>query len=117
LLQWRENIDDFDHMIDQLFGEATFEPDGMGGRMHHPCISSAWVNRMRLSITQAQYHAFAKLIATECAKLCKQNGEDVHNGDVFTSEPHMQLAYDRSWGAGSYECAELIRKQFEVDNK
>jgi hypothetical protein len=72
---------------------------------------------MGLSITQAQYHAFAKLIATECAKLCKQNGEDVHNGDVFTSEPHRQLAYDRSWGAGSYECAELIRKQFEVDNK
>jgi hypothetical protein len=116
LPQWRENIDDFDHMIDKLFGEATFETDCMGGRMHHLCIQVRG-EPLRLSITQAQYHAFAKLIATECAKLCEQNGEDVHNSDVFTSEPHRQLAYDRSWGAGSYECAELIRKQFEVDNK
>ena len=59
---------------------------------------------------------FAELIIQECVKLCEQNGEDVDNGDVFRTEPHRQLAYDRSWGAGSYECAELIRKQFEVDN-
>ena len=102
-------------MIDQLFSKATFEPDGMGGGMYHPCIQ-VHGEPMRLSITQAQYHEFARLIAAECVKLCEQNGEDVDNGDVFRTEPHRQLAYDRNWSAGSYECAELIRKQFGVGN-
>jgi hypothetical protein len=42
LLQWRENIDDFKHMIDQLFGEATFETDCMVRGMYHTFLSG-WV--------------------------------------------------------------------------
>lgn len=108
---------DFTHRIDQLFSKATFEPDRMVGGMYHPYIPlQVHGEPMRLSVTQAQYHEFARLIAAECAKLCEQNGEDVDNGDVFRAEPHRQLAYDRNWSAGSYECAELIRKQFGVDH-
>jgi hypothetical protein len=108
-------MQDFSHLIDKLFSQATFEPDRMVNGMYHPYIPlQIGGESLRLSITQAQYHAFAKLIVAECAKLCDENGEDVDNGDVFRTEPHRQLAYDRSWGAGSYECADLIRKQFGV---
>lgn len=107
----------FDHLIDKLFSQATFEPDRMLSGMYHPYVPLQVSGEpMRLSITQAQYHAFAKLIATECVKLCEQNGEDVDNGDVFRSEPHRQVTYETRWSTGSYECAELIRKHFGLEH-
>lgn len=106
---------DFSHVIDKLFSQATFEPDRMVGGMYHPYIPlQVGGEPLRLSITQAQYHEFAKLIAAECARLCDQNGEDVDNGDVFRSEPHKQLAYETRWSTGSYECAERIRQMFDL---
>lgn len=106
---------DFSHVIDKLFNQATFEPDRMVGGIYYPYFPLQVSGEpMRLSITQAQYHEFARLIAAECVKLCEQNGDDVDNGDVFRTEPHRQTTYETRWGTGSYECAELIRKQFGV---
>jgi hypothetical protein len=108
-------MQNFDHVIDKLFSQATFEPDRMVGGIYYPYFPLQVSGEpMRLSITQAQYHEFAKLIAAECVKLCEQNAEDVDNGDVFRTELDREKAYNYSWGAGSYECAELIRKQFGV---
>ena len=110
-----ETSTQFDHMIDKLFSQATFEPDRMVGGMYHPHIPLQVAGEpMRFSITQEQYHAFAKLVAAGCVKICEQNGEDVDNDDVFRSEPHRQTTYETRWSTGSYECAELIRKQFGV---
>lgn len=79
-----------------------------------PSLTTAHDETIDFKIPHVFITKFAAMIAAECVKLCEQNGEDVDNGDVFRSEPHRQLAYDRSWGAGSYECAELIKQRFDL---
>lgn len=109
-------MDNFANKIDQLFSQATFDTERMAGGVYHPYIPLQVSGEpMRWSITQAQYHAFAKLIAAECARLCDLNGEDVDNGDVFRSDTQRLTAYQTRFSTGNYECADLIRKHFGVE--
>lgn len=97
-------------MIDQLFAQATFEPDRMVDGIYHPYMPLQFSGQpIRLSITQDQYRTFAELIIQECVKICVQNAEDVDNGDVFRTDPQRLESYRLRFHTGSFECADLIK--------
>lgn len=108
-------MQNFSHLIDKLFSQATFDPDRLVGHMYHPYIPlQVGGEPMRLSITQAQYHAFAKLVAAECAKLCESLTETSETPDLIRSDPNWLPEYGVQCNMQHYDCAELIRKQFGV---
>ena len=101
-------------ILDDLFNQATYEPNRMSAGIYHPYIPLQVSGEpLRLSITQEQYYKFAELIVERCIQACYANAEDVDNDDVFKDDKAREQAYRERFSTGSYECARLIQQLFE----